>query len=267
MHRHARGERWSGRGYDVSVAEALDTDLSDPALYATERPERVWEALRRHGRPVWMPGRRPHWAVTTHAQIRHVRRAPPGSPRSRGTTWATSPPTLRPPLRRRTSLLVSDGDRHAAMRAVLSADSGFRPLRRLTAQTRAVARRLINGALEHGEVDFVRAVAVPLPAEVVCALLGVPAEETRMSSLSPVRPLADRVGDGGRADASHAELFAYCDSLLSRKQARPDDDVASTLAAARIDGAPMPREMAIMNCHDLIAGGTRRPGTRSVPRY
>ena len=53
---------------------------------------------------------------------------------------------------------------------------------------------------------------------------------------------------------AHAELFAYCDSLLSRKQARPDDDVASTLAAARIDGAPMPREMAVMNCHDLIAG-------------
>lgn len=241
----------------VPLAEALRTDLTDPALYATDRPEEVWAALRRHGRPVLLRGSRPHWAVTRHAQIREVLQNTAWLSSEQGNHLGDKPTDAAAAAAAGgLSLLVSDGDRHAAMRVALSA--GFRPrlLRRLTAQTHAVARRLITAALDHDEVDFVRAVAVPLPAEVVCALLGVPAEDTA----HVVALTGTAFGGVGSATAvqqmtAHAELFAYCDRLLSRKQARPEDDIASTLATARIDGAPVPRQMAIMNCHDLIAGG------------
>ena len=244
-------------GPPLPVADAVRTDLGDPALYATNQPERVWAALRRLGRPVLMPGRRPHWAVTGHAQIRQVLQSTARLSSEQGNHLGDKP-TDGPAAAAAggLSLLVSDGDRHAAMRSVLGTTFRPRLLRRLTAQTRTVARRLITAALEHGEVDFVRAVAVPLPAEVVCALLGVPPEDTD----HVVALTGTAFGGTGMATAieqmsAHAELFGYCDALLARKQARPGDDVASVLAAARIDGVPMPREMAIMNCHDLIAGG------------
>lgn len=246
-----------GSGPPLEVAEALETDLGDPALYATGRPERVWAALRALGRPVRMPGRRPHWAVTGHAQIRQVLQCTSALSSEQGNHLGDKP-TDGPAAAAAggLSLLVSDGDRHAAMRSVLGRAFRPRTMRRLTAQTRSEARRLITEALEQGEVDFVRAVSAPLPAKVVCALLGVPPQDTD----HVVALTGTAFGGTGTATAvqqmsAHAELFAYCDALLTRKRARPDDDVASVLAAARIDGATLPREVAVMNCHDLIAGG------------
>jgi cytochrome P450 len=55
--------------------------------------------------------------------------------------------------------------------------------------------------------------------------------------------------------AAHSELFVYCDDLIAAKRRTPGEDVATVLAGARVDGRPMSREMAVMNCHDLIAGG------------
>lgn len=239
-----------------ALAAGIADDLTDPELYATERPEEIWAEVRRLGRPVRLRGVQPHWAVTSYAQIRQVLQSSAWLSSEQGNHLGDKPTDRAAAAAAGgLSLLVSDGERHAAMRAVLG--SAFRPrlLRRLTEQTYALARRLIGSALHRGEVDFVEAVAVPLPAEVVCALLGVPAEDTaHVVALSgtafggigvtPVRQLE-----------AHAELFGYCDELLTAKRAHPGDDVASILAAARIDGSPMPREVAIMNCHDLIAGG------------
>jgi cytochrome P450 len=129
-------------------------------------------------------------------------------------------------------------------------------MRRLTQSTLDLARRLVIDALERGSVDFVEAVGAPLPAVVICDLLGVP--EGDRAHVVGLTQAAFGGSGHTRSDAqlvAHTELFAYCDELIASKRRTPGEDVATVLASAYMYGAPLRREIAVMNCHDLIAGG------------
>jgi len=237
---------------DDVLDEARKVDLSDPRLYAGERPERIWRTLRRAGAPVWSPGLRDSWVVTRHAQIKEVLRNGQLLSSGKGNHLGEkATDVVASGAAAGMSLLVSDGPAHAEMRAVLGAAFTPRLMRRLAESTNELARRLVSEAADAAEVDFVRAVAAPVPAIVVCDLLGVPA-----SDRDQVVGLTQAAfGGSGHVTAhaqmaAHAELFGYCDELIESKRRRPGDDVASVLA-----GAPMSRAHAVMNCHDLIAGG------------
>jgi cytochrome P450 len=142
------------------------------------------------------------------------------------------------------------------MRKVLGAAFTPRLMRRLTDSTRQLARRLVARAAAEPGVDFVQAVAAPLPAVVVCDLLGVPeSDRGHVVGLTQVAFGGSGYETSAAQMAAHSELFAYCDELIAAKRRSPGDDVATVLAGARVDGRPMSRAMAVMNCHDLIAGG------------
>jgi cytochrome P450 len=237
---------------DDVLEAARHVDLTDPKLYATDRPERIWRTLRRAGAPVWSRGMRDHWAVTRHGQIREVLRHAHLLSSRKGNHLGEKTTDIKAgPAAGGMSLLVSDGAAHTEMRKVLGAAFTPNLMRRLTGSTRELARRLVSDAAAEPSVDFVQAVAAPLPAVVICDLLGVPeSDRTHVVQLTQVAFGGSGYATSGAQMAAHTELFAYCDELISAKRRRPGDDVATVLA-----GAGMSRSAAVMNCHDLIAGG------------
>jgi cytochrome P450 len=79
-------------------------------------------------------------------------------------------------------------------------------------------------------VDLHEAVSFPLPALVICELLGVPyadREDFRRWSDD-----AAHMTDAARSQAGLLQLWQYMRGLVARKQAEPGDDVISDLVAA-----------------------------------
>src|SRR5438067_4593633 len=242
---------------DDVLEEARTVDLTDPRLYGTERPERIWRTLRRAGVPIRSRGIRDHWAVTRHEQIKQVLRHGHLLSSEKGNHLGEKATDIvASAAAGGMSLLVSDGPGHAEMRRVLGAAFTPKLMRRLTDSTRQLARQLVSRAAAEPGVDFVAAVAAPMPAVVICDLLGVPdSDRGHVVALTQTAFGGSGYRTSGAQMAAHTELFAYCDALIAAKRRRPGDDVATVLAGARVDGRPMSRAMAVMNCHDLLAGG------------
>ncbi|RPK85456.1 Steroid C26-monooxygenase [Streptomyces sp. ADI97-07] len=242
--------------YDI-LERALEVDLTDEKLYASELPEQVWRTLRAYGKPVRSHGLRDHWAVTRYRHIEEVYRQGDAFSSEMGMHLGEKESdTLAGPAAGGMSLLVTDNPAHAEMRRALAAAFTPRLMRKLKDSTLDIARTLVARALDEKSADFVDAVAAPLPAIVICDLLGVP-ESDRDHVLRLTRSAFSGSGyaTSNSQLAAHAELFSYSDHLIQEKCRNPGEDVATVLANATMYGRPMDREIAVMNCHDLIAGG------------
>lgn len=80
-------------------------------------------------------------------------------------------------------------------------------------------------------VDLHEHLAFPLPALVICELLGVPYEDRAL-----FRDLSDRIGrldDGDAARTAMTEFTAYTSRLAEAKRAHPAEDVISDLVRAQ----------------------------------
>jgi len=239
-------------------AEAVaSVDLTDPKLYGGERPERIWRTMRRVGVPVRSSGLRDHWAITRYGQIKEVFAHGSGLSSQKGMHLGEkSTDELAGEAAGGMSLLVTDDPAHAEMRRALGSAFTPRLMRRIDDSTRELARTLVGAAIEQPSVDFVAAVAAPLPAIVVCDLLGVPADERDyVVALTQSAFSGSGYATSASQLAAHSELFGYCYDLLERKRSRPGDDVTTVLAHAQMYGQPISTDIAVMNCHDLIAGG------------
>ncbi len=243
------------RDDDLELVRTVD--LADPALYATERPERIWRTMRRAGVPLHLGGSRSHWAVTRYQQVKQVLRHSSVLSSQRGMRLgekATDGAAGAAAGGR--SILVADDPAHAHMRRIL--EPAFSPtvVRGLAARTGTLAQRLVSDALDAPSVDFVEALVAPLVATVSCDLVGVPhADREQVAQLCQSAFSGAGYATAATQIAAHVELLGYCDELIRAKRRHPDDGAASALANARIHGAPLPQASAVMNCHDLILGG------------
>jgi cytochrome P450 len=142
------------------------------------------------------------------------------------------------------------------MRRALESAFTPRQVRRLSAGTEALARRLVADAAAQPSIDFVASVATPLLTTVACDLLGVPdGDRARVAGLTSTAFSGSGYATATAQISAHVELLEYCATLLASKRRTPGDDVASILGQAQIDGRPVRPEVAIMNCHDFILGG------------
>jgi cytochrome P450 len=152
------------------------------------------------------------------------------------------------------SLVTFDGAHHSKLRRLTQ--DWFMPknLRSIEAAIRELAVKTVNRLIAAGpEADFVPLVSAPYPLHVVMQILGVPEEdEPRMlmltqqmfggqdedlnksgiASLSPDQITAIVVG-------AVQDFTAYFESLAARRRAEPTGDVATILANAQINGAPL----------------------------
>ena len=154
-------------------------------------------------------------------------------------------------LNRIRSLVTYDAPEHMKLR--LLTQSWFMPknLGKLTAKIDAsVARGLAEIEVRNGVCNFASDVATEFPLRVIMDVLGVPEKDYGMllrltqELFGPEDPDTRREPDEGMsADAAQdqaiGEMFAYFSELTKSKMANPEDDVASIIANAVIDGEPL----------------------------
>lgn len=158
------------------------------------------------------------------------------------------------------SLVVFDAPIHPKYRKLTQEWFMPRNLAKLEDELRALAARTIDTMIAAGpEIDFVKLVSGPYPLRVVMQILGVPeADELRMQMLTQqLFGGQDKDLSGtGMENMTPEQVVAlvagavknfeeYFGALAAERRKNPTDDVASVIANALVDGAPLPpRDMA-----------------------
>jgi cytochrome P450 len=158
------------------------------------------------------------------------------------------------------SLVVFDAPIHPKYRKLTQEWFMPKNLKLLEDEIRALAKRTLDRLIDNGpEGDFVKLVSAPYPLHVVMQILGVAEEdEPRMLFLTQQMfgGQDEDLNKSGTADMSAEQITMlvagavksfeeYFAELAAKKRAQPTEDVASVIANALVDGAPLnDRDMA-----------------------
>ena len=154
-------------------------------------------------------------------------------------------------LNRIRSLVTYDAPEHMQLRLLTQAWFMPKNLDKLQARiTDSVERGLTVIESKNGHCDFAREVALEYPLRVIMAVLGVPEDDYAMmlrltqELFGPEDPdVGHKTDESIDVDAALAQtvmdLFGYFSALTVEKINNPQDDVASIIANAEIDGAPL----------------------------
>jgi len=109
----------------------------------------------------------------------------------------------------------------------------------VTTKAAAVVDRMLEQHPD-GQCDFVEAVAAPLPLDIICEMMGIPAED--VAQIFQWTNVILGAGDpeyGGSYEAlmnAALGMFAYAQALGEDRLATPREDITSTLMHADVDG-------------------------------
>jgi cytochrome P450 len=242
------------------------TVFTDPTAFADEA--RLYSSLTqlRADAPVaWVdvPLYRPFWAITKHADIMALER--------NNTVWINAPRvTLATAeaddqIRAQNEagmglrmLIHMDGDHHRRVRAI-GAD-WFRPkaMRALKNTIDGHAKQDVDNMRWSTGCDFVTEVALNFPLYIILSLLGLPESDFPylLKLTKEVFGRHDeefqRSGPDDGFFGAIADLLSYFAELTASRRTDPTDDLASSIANARIDGEYL-SDVEILSYYVLIA--------------
>jgi cytochrome P450 len=233
---------------DMSLDE-IDLSSLDFWLAPRDDREEAFATLRRHapvrffpeievpGFPVPGPG---YFAVTRFDDVWHASRSPQLFCSGRGVSIPDLPIEIAEFFG---SMINMDDPRHARLRGIVQAGFTPRMVARVEGYVRDKARALVDGVLEQfpgGECDFVQEIAAPLPLQIICEMMGIPADdEKKVFGWTNVILGAGDPDYGESLDvlmAAALEMFQYAQDLGQDRLDHPADDLTSTLMHAVVDG-------------------------------
>jgi methyl-branched lipid omega-hydroxylase len=215
-----------------------DDDFRDAAFATLRRedPIRFFEAPRVEGAdPV-----AGHWALTRYDDVHFATRHPDIFSSSPNITIGDNTPELAEYFG---SMIVLDDPRHQRLRSIVSRAFTPKVLARIEASVRDRARRLVTEMIARhpdGTAEFVAELAGPLPLQVICDMMGIPAEdEDRVFRWTNIilgfgdPEMMPELDEFGRAAM---EIGAYAHTLTEQRRAAPCDDLTTSLVQAEVDG-------------------------------
>lgn len=138
---------------------------------------------------------------------------------------------------------------NARLRALLQPHFSPRRMRAFRPRVDELTAGLLTDLAGHGPpADLHQALALPLPIQVICELLGVP-----YADRAQFRAWSEAVGDvrdRARSGQGLGELFGYGRQLVARKREQPGDDFISRLCADGLGDD----EIAMLSMGLLFAG-------------
>jgi methyl-branched lipid omega-hydroxylase len=192
-----------------------------------------------------------YWALVRHADVSEAsRHADIFSSEPNATSIPDFPPYL---ARYFGSLINMDDPRHAKIRRIVSRAFTPKMLARTEGDIRRRAARIVDELIESGPGDFVSKVAVRLPVEVICDMLGIPDREYArvIARTNVILGNADAEYTGlvpGKYDRLRTgralyklvmaarDLHRLAASLGRERVKNPTDDLTSALVNANVDG-------------------------------
>ncbi|MFG1992285.1 cytochrome P450 [Actinoplanes sp. NPDC048988] len=219
-------------------------DLGDPAFHANPHP--FYARLRREDPVHWvrLPDGTGAWLVTRYEDARHALSDPRLSKQY--------PAVGLPAVSRH--MLAADPPDHTRLRRLVSAAFTARRVEALRPRIEEITAGLLDEMSGGGEVDLIDAFAFPLPIQVICELLGVPAGDR-----DAFREWTTAIVGGPQPGVDHAgavlALIAYIQDLLGRRRHQGGDDLLAALLDVREEGDRLSEdELTSMVFLLLIAG-------------
>ncbi|WP_433789207.1 hypothetical protein [Actinoplanes sp. CA-252034] len=196
----------------------------------------------------------PFWMVTRWDEARQVLTDPSLSKQQ---PVDQLPPGLREALA--TQMLLRDPPDHTRLRRLVSAAFTPRRIQELAPDITRITDRLLDDMATAAEPDLIGRFAVPLPLEVICELLGIPASDRGSFHTWSSAIIS---GGGGPADmlAAMSAIVGYFRELLADKRARPADDLLSALTAIADDGDRLSEDELVGMALLLLIAGPRDHG-------
>lgn len=231
-----------------------EINLVDPKLYSHGDPHAQWRWLRDH-EPVYrhpatdLPA---FWSLTRYDHVKSAYRDADTYSSARGILLRPADHGDDPGGGR--TLALTDPPRHRQLRELVDGWFAVRAVRTMETDIGGIVKRVVDRALEQGSCDFVTEIAARMPLYVICRMMGIP--ESDWEHLYSLTSQAFTAGDPVERRFAHLAILDYFDALQEEKARRPGDDLVSILATARIDGSPLGAETVILNCDNLLVGGT-----------
>ena len=130
---------------------------------------------------------------------------------------------------------------------------------RLRPRVRELTHELLDAVAAKGEMEVVRDLAYPLPANVIAELLGMPAGDREQlqawsRGILPVFGKDSDVQELREAQRSMLEMHDYLRLIAADRRRDPREDVLSTFVAAEAEGI-VTEDEAVANCVLLLFAG------------
>lgn len=229
-------------------------DFTDPDLLQARVPHPEFAQMRQTA-PVWWCAQPPgisgfddagYWAVTRHADVRHVSTHPELFSSNTNTAVIRFNESIsRDQIEvQKLIMLNMDPPEHTRVRQIVQRGFTPRAIRSLEDALRHRARSIVGTALagagEDRTFDFVTNIAVELPLQAIAELIGVPQEDrtkifdwsNKMAAYDdPEYAITEEVGT-----EAAMEIVSYAMNLAAARKECPARDIVSQLVAAEGEG-------------------------------
>jgi len=203
-----------------------------------------------------------NWRVSGYDNcVRLLKQVPAGMRRTDGLLPGESPGVaeLGPPA----FMLLQDPPDHTRLRKLVSRGFTPRAVESWRPRIEAIAKDLIATLATQPEPDLIADLALPLPASLICELLGVPVEDrdafTEWTTDATHGLITSRGGGTpeieARVDRARAGLVGYFNTLIEKRRGEESDDLLGVLIAAEEDGDRLSPGELLANCIGLLIAG------------
>jgi cytochrome P450 len=157
-------------------------------------------------------------------------------------------------------MLLMDPPDHTRLRGLVHKAFTPRMVAQMRDRVQAIADGLLDRVQGQGQMDLMADFAYPLPVNVICALLGIPADDHRYfhhwsDAIARSLDLTDVPEVYERASVAARELTIYLDGLLAERRRQPQNDLFSALVAVEEAGEHLSREELFATCALLLIAG------------
>ncbi|MFI7195458.1 cytochrome P450 [Nocardia nova] len=160
-----------------------------------------------------------------------------------------------PVPRPQSALMGMDPPEHTRYRQMLNAEFGSRRIAELRPAVQGFTERLLDEiAARPDPVDLVSALAMPLPALVICRLLGLP-ESDHLFLQSRTTAALGIAGTPDQMRSALSELRAYIAGIAAEKLERPGDDLIGRLVVGPVRSGDCPPTAVAEIASVLLSAG------------
>ena len=169
-------------------------------------------------------------------------------------------PAGRLALHRRHWLLFQSGEAHARLRKLVTKVFTARAVQALSPRIECLVDALLAPALERGSIEVIGELAYPLPATVICELLGVPEGDRGQNRAwaAAIAPTLDPVATDEQiaaAEAAMREWDAYMRELMAERRRKPGHALLDAMLAVEEDGTRLTSDEIAANTTFLFLAG------------
>jgi cytochrome P450 len=163
-------------------------------------------------------------------------------------------------LHRRHWVIFQSGEAHTRLRKLIMKVFTPRAVRALAPRIESLVDELLAPALERGAMEVISDLAYPLPATVICELLGIPAadrERNRLWAAVTAQTIDPMCTDAQitAAEAAMHEWDAYIRELLAERRRNPGHALLDAMLAVEDDGTSLTEDEVAANATFLFLAG------------